>query len=462
MTSIAPSYLAAERGIGVECDTGGVANAFQAVPMKKTAASLPASHPALSVLGDRLTIHHLELTDAGLAAFVASVPEAERPALAANALRIGLQALANAGTSANVDVVRAEFGRMVEHMTATQTRAAEALESALRTNFADGEGRLPRTLEAFLGDSGRLQRLTSALFDPNRRDSAIGQLNEVLGQYFDGDGSRLAQLLDPTREASPLYQFRNEVSGEFRNLGERIASLEAANRARADERARGTAKGVEFEDALADRLAELAHGVGDFFERTGNDAGDALRSKKGDFVLTIDPSRTHGRELRVVIEAKDRSLSRRILAEELTAARANRGAAAALAVFTPEHAPAGVTPFALVGSDVYAVYDPQVDDGIGLEAAFRVARIMALLSLRDTAGQVDVAAIGEALQDVQFAVDNVRKMKSRLTSIGSAAQEVSTLLDDLRERVLASVRDIDDLVRSAEPAGPAGSLPLSA
>ena len=70
--------------------------------------------------------------------------------------------------------------------------------------FADGEGRLPRTLEDFLGDSGKLQRLTGALFDPNRRDSAIGQFNEMLGKYFDGDGSRLAQLLDPTREASPL------------------------------------------------------------------------------------------------------------------------------------------------------------------------------------------------------------------------------------------------------------------
>jgi hypothetical protein len=87
---------------------------------------------------------------------------------------------------------------------------------------------------------------------------------------------------------------------------------------------------------------------------------------------------------------------------------------------------------------------------------------MALLTLRDTGGQVDVAAIGEALQDVQFAVDNVRKMKSRLTSIGSAAQEVSGLLDELRERVLASVREIDDLVRAVEPATAEGLLPLSA
>ena len=436
---------------------------MQDAGMSKTAATRPAGEPVLSVLGDRVTIHHLELTDPGLAGFVGSVPEAERPALAANALRIGLQALANAGNGANVDVVRAEFNRMMEHMTATHARAAEALEASLRANFADGEGRLPRTLESFLGDSGRLQRLTAALFDPNRRDSAVGQLNEVLGRYFDGDGSRLAQLLDPTREASPLYQFRNEVSGEFRSLGERIASLEAANRVRAGERARGTAKGIEFEDLVADRLAELARGAGDFLERTGTDAGDALRSKKGDFVLTIDPTRTHGRDLRVVIEAKDRSLSRRLLAEELTAARDNRGAAIAVAVFTPEHAPAGVVPFALVGSDVYAVYDPEADDGVGLEAAFRVARVMALLTLRDTTGQVDLAAIGEALQDIQFAVENVRKMKSRLTSIGTAAQEVGSLLDDMRERVLASVRDVDDLLRAAaDPGSAAGGLPLTA
>ena len=424
-----------------------------------TTPRLP-SDASVTVAGDRIVVHHLTLADPALAAFVVASPEPERPALAANALRVGLQALASAGTAANVDVVRAEFERMVEQLSATHARAAEALEASLRANFADGEGRLPRTLEAFLGDSGRLRRLTAELFDPNRRDSAIGQLNEVLGRYFDGDGSRLAQLLDPTREASPLHQFRNEVTGEFRSLGERIAALEAANRARAEERARGTAKGVEFEDALEERLGELARGVGDYLERTGNEAGDALRSKKGDFVLTIDPSRTPGRELRVVIEAKDRSLSRRILAEELTAARTNRGAAVALAVFTPEHAPSGIAPFALVGSDLYAVYDREADGGVGLEAAFRVARVMALLTLREANGQVDVAAIGEALQDVQFAVDNVRKMKSRLTTIGSAAQEVSSLLDELRERVLASVRDIDDLVRAADP--PTGELPLSA
>jgi hypothetical protein len=431
--------------------------------MKTHAASLSSpDRPVLGVVGDRITVTDLELTDAGLAGFVSGVPEPERPALAVNALRVGLQALASAGTSANMDLVRLEFARMVEQMAVNNLRAAETVDATLRATFADGEGKLPRMLEEFLGDGGRLRRLTADLFDPNRRDSAIGQLQDLLGRYFDGDGSRFAQLLDPTREASPLYQFRNEVTGEFRSIGERIAALEAASKARADERSRGTAKGVEFEDAVEAALAELAHGVGDVLERTGTEAGDALRSKKGDFVLTIDPTRTGGRELRVVIEAKDRAVSRRAMAEELNAARANRGAAISMVVFTPEHAPTGVSPFALVGTDVYAVYDPEADGGVGLEAAFRVARVMALLTLRESTGQVDVAGIGEALQDVQFAVENVRKMKTRLTGIGSAAQEIATLLDELRERVLASVRDIDDMVRAVEPPTAEGQLPLSA
>ena len=61
-----------------------------------------------------------------------------------------------------------------------------------------------------------------------------------MGKYFDGDGSRLAQLLDPTRQGSPLHQFRGEVTDEFRRLSERITAIEAGAKARAEERARGT------------------------------------------------------------------------------------------------------------------------------------------------------------------------------------------------------------------------------
>ena len=397
----------------------------------------------VTVTGQSISVVGLTLHDPTLAAFVAEAPEADRAALAERALRIGLLAICNANATVNVDVVRAEFTRLVSDLAATQAEAARALETTLRANFADGDGRLPRQLEAYLGDSGKLNRLVGDLFDEGRRDSALGRLRELLGRYFDGDGSQLATLLDPTRRGSPLYQFRSEMSDEFRRLNERLEALEDARKARAEERARGTAKGADFEVALEERLGTIARGMGDLVERTGAEGGDAMTSKKGDLVITIDPTRTRGTSLRIVVEAKDRSMPLSRMTRELAEARVNRSAAISMAVFTPHTAPTSVSPFAMVGPDVYATYDPETDDAVALEAAYRAARILALVTLRDAAVQLDAEAVSRALDDLGRQVDVVRSLKTKLTHIGSTAREVSDALDLLRAGVLRSVKELE-------------------
>jgi hypothetical protein len=47
----------------------------------------------------------------------------------------------------------------------------------------------------------------------------------------------------------------------------------------------------------------------------------------------------------------------------------------------------------MVGPDVYATYDPETDDATVLEAAYRTARILALLTLRDAQVQLDAEAV---------------------------------------------------------------------
>jgi hypothetical protein len=413
----------------------------------------------VTVAADRIVVEHLELVDQQLAAFVAEREPADQAELVERALRIGLQTICSAGVSLTTDVVRAEFGRLSEQLEQTNARAAEVVEQQLRANFGDGEGRLPRTLEQFLGEDGKLRRLVGELFDPNRREGALGQLTAKLERYFDGDASQLARLLDPTREGSPLHQFRNEVSGEFRSLQERLVALEAGEKARAEERANGTAKGIDFEDALEARLAGMARNQGDLLERTGTDAGDSLRSKKGDFVLGIDPSRTRGVDLRVVIEAKDRSVSLRRFGAELAEARENRRAAVALAVFTPQSAPTGVAPLALIGSDVFCVYDQEADDAVALEAALRLSRILALASLRESSVQLDVPAVQDALAEIVRQVGEVQGMKSRLTSISNAANDVAGTLDRMRAGILRSVKDVEAQLEVVEaPAAAPGAL----
>jgi hypothetical protein len=399
--------------------------------------------------GDRIVIDRLILRDASLAAIVADREVADRPSFVERALKIGLTALQDATVSVDVDLVRDEFDKLLRSSEQANAKAAEALDQVLRSNFADGDGRLPRTLEKFLGDRGALRTFVGELFDETKRDSAIGRMRTLLGTYFDGDASKLALLLDPTRQHSPMHQFRTEVTAGIEKLHERLAAIEAAAAARGAERARSAAKGGDFEDVLEAMLADIARGSGDLVDRTGGDTGELLRSKKGDFVLTVDPARTGGAEVRVVIEAKDRAMSIRSIREELREAKENRVAAIGLVVFSPAHAPAGIAPFDVRAGDVYCVVDPADPDPATLEGALRLARLLAIASLRDVAAEIDVEAVRTALAAVRAELDALKGIKSTLTSIAGSASGLQLALDKLRDGVIARVCQAEEEIRTA-------------
>jgi hypothetical protein len=404
---------------------------------------------AVRIVDDLIVVERLVVADQALAAFLAERPEEDRTVIVERALRIGLLALQDAGVTVNVDVVRGEFEKLVRQAEQVNERAATALEQTLRTNFADGDGRLPRTLEKFLGDRGALRGMVDDLFDETKRDSAIGRIGRMLEKYFDGDASKLAVLLDPTRLGSPMHQFRQEIAAGFKSVEERLVAIEAAANARASERSKSAAKGADFEDLLEALLADLARGAGDLLDRTVDEAGDTMRSKKGDFVLTLNPALARGSDLRVVIEAKDRRVSGREMREELREAKINRSAAVALVVFTPTHAPTGIAPFDLRAGDVYCVLDPAAPDGATLEAALRLARLLALNTLRETETEVDVASIGTALAGIREQLDVIKGLKAQLTSISGAAGGVSNGLDRLRDGVIARVVEAEGELAAA-------------
>jgi hypothetical protein len=173
-----------------------------------------------------------------------------------------------------------------------------------------------------------------------------------------------------------------------------------------------------------------------------------MKSKKGDFVLTIDGRLARGCDLRVVIEAKDRPMSMRAMRDELREARENRGAAVAVVVFTPAHAPTGVAPFNLVGDDVYCVIDPEAPDRAALEAAIRLARLLALASLVEHEVEVDAAAINAALTAIREQLEVVRSLKAQLTSISTATKAVWTGLDTMRSNILAKVAEAESELKT--------------
>jgi hypothetical protein len=413
---------------------------------------LPLPTTEIRVDGERIVIERLVLRDPALAAVLAQREPADRPAVVERALKVGLLAIQDVAVSMDVDVVRDEFEKLVQASEQSQQRATEALDQVLRANFADGDGRLPRTLEKFLGDRGQLRAFVAELFDESKRDSAIGRMRTLLGQYFDGDASKLALLLDPTRQHSPMHQFRDEIAAGFERLNERLTAIEAAAAARGAERAKSAAKGGDFEDVLARLLGEISRGTGDLLDRTGDEIGEVLRSKKGDFVITMNPERTGGAELRIVVEAKDRGMSTRSIREELREAKENRAATVGLVVFSPEHAPSGIAPFDVRAGDVYCVIDPAVPDPATLDAAVRLARLLALATLREVEADVDAEAIRAALAGVRAELDALKGIKATLTSIANSATGVQAVLDWLREAIVAHVCEAEAQVRAARAA----------
>jgi hypothetical protein len=418
--------------------------------MEARIVQLPTNE--IRVEGDRIVIERFVVRDPTLAAVLAQRDPADRPAVVERALKVGLLAIQDVAATMDVDVVRDEFDKLLRSTEQANQRAADALDQMLRANFADGDGRLPRTLERFLGDRGQLRGFVNELFDETKRDSAIGRMKSLLGTYFDGDASRLALLLDPTRQHSPMHQFRDEVAAGFEKLQERLTAIEAAAAARGAERARSAAKGGDFEDILEALLADVARGGGDLLDRTGGEAGEVLRSKKGDFVVTLNPLQTGGADVRVVVEAKDRGMSQRSIRDELREARENRSAAVALAVFSPAHAPSGVAPFDVRAGDVYCVIDPADPDRATLEAALRLARLLAIASLRDVGAEVDVEAVRAALAGVRAELDALKGIKATLTSISNSASGVQSALDRLREAIVARVTEAEAEIRAARAA----------
>lgn len=411
--------------------------------------------PTISITGDRLRADGLQLCDADLVRFVTETDEDERASLLERALRVGLIALRNAGVSVNVDYVEKEFARLVRRVEEVHERAATAMETSLRETFADEEGRLPRTLDRFLGDRGTLRAFVDDLFDDERRDSAIGRIRSLLAGYMDGDGAVLARLLDPTRDGSPLHAFRDEMRDGLREVTDRLSRLEAGDSARADERARGTAKGTEFEDVVEERLGVIARACGDLVERCGTVAGDSVRGRTGDFVLAVNPGVTRGLEVRVAIEAKSGPVGLTAIGRQLEGSRRNRRASVAVAVFRTGCAPTGCAPLTLHGEDVLCELDPEDLDDPGFEAAIRLARALAIASVRRRSVEIDGEAVRRQLEAVRNRLGAVRGMKSKLTSIAGCANEVAAALDEMRADVLDCVAAVEGELRACGEDGPA-------
>jgi hypothetical protein len=138
--------------------------------------------------------------------------------------------------------------------------------------------------------------------------------------------------------------------------------------------------------------------------------------------------------------------------KELQEARRNRDALIGVAVWSAQHAPQGYAPFTVVGEDVHVVVDPEAPDTAYLAAAVRLARIMALAKLAERTVDVDAQALAKALTGVREQLEQVRNLKTQLTSITTVTKAVTDGLDTMRNGIIARVSEAEAELRGARVA----------
>jgi hypothetical protein len=423
-------------------------------------AATPIPVSRVLVRGQRLLIDGLLVADECVVRLAREREEAGEDAvkLILDALGIGARVLDREQASANAEFVRAEFERAARELDSEFVQrarvVAERLDAKIEETFGAETGHVARVLERHFGEgsSAAVQNQVKAVV----ADVMTKSREDLVRQFSSADGSnpladfksmaaammkqssdrQSEQLLAMTRR---LEEMRVEVAS-LRAQREGLDQLEA-------ERERGTAKGRSYEELVFEAVDRIALAQGDACDAVG-DVAEGAR-KTGDVVVGIDAGSGPGRG-RIVLEAKDRQLSRPKALEELDRALRVRSADYAILVVPSEdEVPARMMPLREYNGDKLIVaYDPDEGSTLALQVAYSLARARTLMS-RGAADGVDVAAIGDTVARTLAAMEDVRRIKQQLTGARTQIDKAAEIVETMATRVRAHLAEIDALTQSA-------------
>jgi hypothetical protein len=400
----------------------------------------------------------LRITDPLILPYLARFTDEERPAQALTALKIGVLCLQQAPFLS--EVVQEKFA---------------AFEKELGDQFTaylgERNGALPKSLDRFFGDNGIIAGLLAKHFDPT--DGRVAKLieNQV------GPNSKFARALDPTNKTGILALIEkmieskiDQLMGEF-SLDEKDSAVSrlkemfagwmvkiehrlGLKEGRKEEESRGHVKGLSFQADLYQVVAKLARELDDMPDFVANNA--VRNGKVGDHLITL--GQTSGApDLKIVVEVKDREFSLGKARQELANAKENRRAAIGILVWAKGCEPAGVRDFDMIDGDFYCTADKEdLEAGrrlLFLEAAYKVARMTAVLKARKEAGgKFNAAHVQEQIEAVVKEIGSLPRMAKKLGSMKKHVEELEEDLLKMHEKLDSRLNQVLGLLGLDEAA----------
>ncbi len=411
---------------------------------------------AVRALDDRLVIEALTVTDRRAARVVRERAEANQPPgeTVRKAIEIGTRVLDTEETAANVDYVRHELGELDRRLAGTLEEGASDVAERLATVFgADRNDSVQAQIKEIVGAESRQQR--EALIRMLTAEDGSNPLIAVqarLGKAVLDAEERHRKEVERLREANAKEARAMQAQvGDLRKELARLLERDAAEQRVAEAEEAGTRKGRTFEERVHAALDRIATARGDSAHRVGDEPGIG-GSKKGDAVVELGAA-DGACAGRIVFEVKDEQLSKNKAWAELNAAMEERQAEFAVLVAAGEESvPVGREQLAeYEGNKMIVAVDPEQPDELGLDLAYRYARLRVMLK-REGELTLDAAGVRDAAEEARSVLKTAQSIRLALTNADKSVSKAREGVDDMVDAVDGQLERIESLVASADAA----------
>lgn len=380
-------------------------------------------HPTihLSHDGETITVTDLTIRSRSVHDRLTGIDPLEQATVVLDAIDIGIEVLGRAAQHGDLENLKRAIDRLDEQSMRIVTAATDQVSRTIDKTVAD----MAATIQ---GEKGPLAPLL-AKFDPSTEGNLIDLFRNLVS----------ATAAKATKQAvSELAEANHDA---MERLTKTIAALEvvaAAEKARAEEAAKGTAKGIDHEHDVETLLGELVAIGGDGLDDVSTVTG-SLGTKKGDKRITPKGGCAIVTEEKCTTRISETKI-RTLLAE----AMGNRNAKLGMLIVEDTSKVPGGQPFHFIDDDKVVV----VAERYALRLVYALFRAKAI-AIQRAACATDDESVDEALttivdyiEEIKRSLERVRLIKTEHTKISTALSQAGGYVDDISSNIAAGVAEI--------------------
>jgi len=410
---------------------------------------------AISQKEGSVLINNLTIKNADFMGLLLESPESQTQ-IVQDVIAVGTAAMQRVRTTIDVDFVEKRFTTLTGVFQSALSELERRATDALSQRFSPSEsGSYTKQLTDLIAGAQKdvqswhraLESKAESLFDPDKKTSATGKLDELVRQAK----SSFEQMFDPNITTSYAYRLNQQLSqvfgtnghsgvlqaalqeslkpvfSELHDLKAKVESKKAAE----EIIEASTLKGKPFEDIVQDELSSLARPYSDDVQFVGLGANG---SRAGDFLITLA-----GLGRSIVVEARNRKQGS-LPAIKADLDREIKARAADLAIYVtngPEQLPLHVGGFQIYGNKIVTTIET-------LHIAYRLARVLA--AIENPEGPLDLGSLRDVLAKIKDAASSLRKIKTKATQVEKLGQTIGADAEGTEDLLFSLIESAEKLL----------------